>query len=76
MDGEVGQAVSARGDAAGRAVGKPEQGTSREGFGPLACAEDAVPGDDEQEYVEVGLGVGLDALVGRQVDEVGVGRTR
>ena len=72
MDGQVGQAVFPGGEAVGGAAGKPGQDAAGEVQGSIGGAEGAVAGENEEEDVEVWLGVCVYVLPGWQVDEVGV----
>src|SRR5215218_4423734 len=70
MDGQVGQAVVAGGDVAGRAAGQPDNVAVGNSLLSVRCSDCAATGDDDEYDVQVRLGVGVHALTGREVDEV------
>jgi TetR/AcrR family transcriptional regulator, mexJK operon transcriptional repressor len=72
VHGQIGQAVVAGGEAAGRAVRQPGDRALGEPQRVPGGAEDAVARHDEKQDVEIRLGVRAHVLPRWQVDEVGV----
>lgn len=72
MDGQVGQAVLAGGDVAGRTVGQPDNVAVGKFLLTVGCTDDAAARDDNEYDVEIRLGVRVHALPGRQMDEIRV----
>ena len=64
MDGQIGQAVVARGDTPGRAVGQPDNVAVSKNLLPAGCTDGAATRDDDEYDVEIRLGVGVHALPG------------
>lgn len=74
MNGEIDETVIARRDAARGAVWKPQQRALAQVLPPLRCAnaEYPVTGEDEQENVQIRLGMETDVFARRQANDIGV----